>query len=73
MPHKGPGMRTPRTRALEIGAATAGFEGAPDASTFSAQAGVPVGMTGGKYVHIDAPLYRDAPSKSKKAPFKGLK
>lgn len=73
MPHKGPGMRTPRTRALEIGAAIAGFEGAPDASTYSAQAGVPVALTGGKYTHEDASLYRDSPSKSKKVPFKGLK
>lgn len=73
MPHKGPGMRTPRTRALEIGAAVAGFEGAPDASTFSPQAGVPVALTGGVYKHEDAALYRDEPSKSRKAPFRNLK
>lgn len=72
MPHKGPGMRTPRTRALEIGTAVAGFEGAPDASTFSPQAGVPVALAGGSYKPLDiAP--KDSPSKSKKAPFKATR
>ena len=70
MPAKGPGMRTPRTRALELGTATAGFEGAPDAGTYNAQAGTPSGMAGGTYKHEDAALYANVPSKSSKSPFK---
>jgi hypothetical protein len=73
MPFKGPGMRTPRTRALELGTAVAGFEGAPDASTYNAQAGCPTNMVGGTYKHEDTNLYNNVPSKSKKAPFKATK
>jgi len=71
MPHKGPGMRTPRTRALELGTSVAGFEGAPDTSTYSPQSGLPRALEGGTYKHDDASLYANVPSKSKKAPFKG--
>jgi len=69
MPAKGPGMRTPRTRALELGTATAGFEGAPDAGTYNAQAGTPSGMAGGSY-KCDAPVPTSNVSKSAKSPFK---
>ena len=72
MAHKGPGMRTPRTRALELGTAVAGFEGAPDSSTYNAQAGMPVALAGGVYKHEDARLNK-FPSKSEKSPFKATK
>lgn len=69
MPHKGPGIRTPRTRALEIGAAVAGFEGAADASNYSPQAGVPRALSGGDYRELDVKP-RNAPSRSAKSPFR---
>ena len=71
MAHPGPKtIRTPRTRALELGTAVAGFEGAVDATTYDAQAGVDRQLSGGTYQHDDSGSSHSVPSKSVKSPFK---
>jgi hypothetical protein len=71
MAHKGLGIRTPRTRALELGTAPAGFEGAVDVGTYDAQAGYPrAAQKGGVYECNVQRTMTDSPSRSIKSPIK---
>lgn len=73
MAHRGPGMRTPRTRAIDVGTASAGFDGAVP---YDNMAGIPRSVPSAGQTYDDvarAARPRTGSEAKKTAPFKGGK